>query len=76
MYLSVIYTIISLKFFGFILYVRVFCLLVCVCLCTTCVPGVHDVGVGAPGAGLKDGYKLPCGCSELNLGPLEKEQCS
>jgi len=29
--------------------------------------------VGFPEAGVTDGYELPCGCWELNLGPLEEQ---
>ena len=35
----------------------------CVCLCE---------GVGFSGAGVTDSGEPPCGCWELNLGPLEE----
>jgi hypothetical protein len=30
-------------------------------------------GVVSPGSGITDGAELPCGCWELNLGPLEEQ---
>jgi hypothetical protein len=30
-------------------------------------------GVGSLGTGVTDSYELPCGCWELNLGPLEEQ---
>lgn len=30
-------------------------------------------GVGPSGTGVTDGYEPPCGCWELNLGPLEEQ---
>lgn len=30
-------------------------------------------GVRYPGTGVRDKYDLPCGCRELNLGPLEEQ---
>lgn len=29
--------------------------------------------VGLPGTGVREVCELPCGCEELNLGPLEKQ---
>jgi hypothetical protein len=56
----------GLSWFGFfksnLLYVHlVFCLHVCLC-----------ESVGAPETGVTKSCDLPCGCWELNLGPLEE----
>ena len=34
-----------------------------------------EESIRSPGTGVKDGYELPCGCWESNLGPLQG-QCS
>ena len=40
----------------------------------TCMPGPGDEeGVGFSGTGDEDGYGLPCGCWESNLGTLEEQ---
>ena len=46
----------------FILYSLVFCLCVCLCEC-----------VRYPGTEIMDSCELPCGCWELNPGPLEEQ---
>lgn len=42
-----------------------FCLHVCVCAPYVCIE--------SPGAGVVDDWELPCGCWEVNLGPLQEE---
>jgi E3 ubiquitin-protein ligase NEDD4 len=32
-----------------------------------------EEGVGSPGIGVTDSCELPCGCWELNSGPLKKQ---
>jgi hypothetical protein len=44
------------------LYALVFCLDLCLC-----------EGVRSPGTGIIDNCELPCGCWELNPGPLEEQ---
>jgi hypothetical protein len=36
------------------------------------VPGEARKGARFPGIGVMDGYALPCGFWEMNLGPLEE----
>lgn len=36
-------------------------------------PACMCKGIGSPGAGVTDGYELPCECWELDLGPLEDQ---
>lgn len=52
----------------------VFCLQVC--LCTTCTSDVHtgQKRVSDPSRpGVTEGCELPCGCWELNPGPLQEQ---
>jgi hypothetical protein len=46
-----------------------------VCLCSVCMQGLWRLieGVGFHGIGVADSCELPCGCWELNLGPLEEQ---
>ena len=47
-----------------------------VCLYTMCVPGTCGSQKGAPDLlelELTDSCELPCGCLELNPGPLEEQ---
>jgi hypothetical protein len=51
---------------------------VCVCVCVCCVCGAfrgqkRAMGIGGHRSGVMDGWQLPCGCLELNLGPLEEQ---
>ena len=42
-----------------------------------CAPYVYLVpedSIRFPGNGVTDGCEMPCGCWELNLGPLQKQQ--
>ena len=32
-----------------------------------------EEGIGSPGTGVTDSCELPCGCWELNPGPLEEQ---
>jgi hypothetical protein len=41
-------------------------------LCVWCTWG-PEKGVESSGIGVTDGYELPCGCQELNPGPLEEQ---
>lgn len=41
-----------------------------VCPCTICPWRSEDVRF--PGTGVSDGCELTCGCSKLNLGPLDR----
>jgi hypothetical protein len=40
--------------------------------CFDCMCVLHE-GIGSPGIGVIDSCELPCGCWELNLGPLEEQ---
>lgn len=46
------------------------------CICMACVQylSMPEEGNESPGTGATDGYQLPCGCWELNMDPLQKEQ--
>ena len=50
--------------------IYVMCMNVCLraCLCTNCMPGA----LGTPETGVTDGFELPSGCWEMNMGPLEE----
>ena len=37
-------------------------------------PQIPEEGVGFPGIGNRDGCELPCGCWELNSGPLQEQE--
>lgn len=55
-------------FFDFvILYVHLYTMYI------QCPQGPEE-GIGSPGAGVTDCYKLPSGCWRLNTGPLEEQQ--
>jgi hypothetical protein len=51
----------------------VFCLLIY--LCTNCVQGLRrpEESIGSSGTGAIDVGESPCGCWELNPGPLEEQ---
>ena len=51
------------------------CLQVCVCVhrMHAWCPRKPEEDTIAPGTGAKDGYELPCGCWELNSGPLDEQ---
>ena len=36
--------------------------------------GGHNKGVGSPGTRVTNSCELPCGCWELNPGPLQEQQ--
>lgn len=40
---------------------------------SACIPQRPQEGIGSPGTGITEGCKMPCGCSESNLGLLEKQ---
>ena len=42
-------------------------------MCAWCLRRPEE-GVGSPGTGAMDGCELPCGCWELNRGPLQEQQ--
>jgi hypothetical protein len=42
-------------------------------MCTQC-PRRPEEGIWCSGAGVTDGYELPCACRELNPGALQKQQ--
>lgn len=64
------------KFLIFKFFFLIFmCVLLHVCVCSTCMPGAWlwpEEGVRFPETGVTDGCKQPCGCWELNLGPMEE----
>lgn len=48
-----------------------------VCMCTLCMPWackMPEEGIRSPWTAVMDRGELPCECSELNLGPLPKQQ--
>ena len=40
-----------------------------------CTPRPEE-DIRLPATGVTDGCELPCGCLQLDLGPLEEQQCS
>lgn len=53
------------------------CISVCLCVClyityVQCLPRPEE-GIGSPGIGLTYCWEIPCGCWELDEGPLEEK---
>ena len=46
------------------------------CMCNIYIQCLQrpEEGTGSSGAGVTNGCELPCGCRELNPGPLEEQQ--
>jgi hypothetical protein len=42
-------------------------------VCAGACSGKARGGIGSLGTQITDGYGLPCGCWELNLGPLQQQ---
>ena len=67
----------SLGFFKDLFIFNFMCIVSClyVCLFSTCVqsPRRPEEGARALGTGVIDSFKLPCGCLDLNLGPLKEQ---
>jgi hypothetical protein len=53
--------------------------ILCVCVLSACMYRVKQMlaeardNVRSPGTGVTDGYELPCGCWEPNLGPRQEQ---